>query len=528
MAGWWANQTIRTKFMGVVALLLVCLAGTGVLSLTRVAQVNESSVSMSTGWLPRVRLLGDLHTEITDLRLAAFEHLASTGSNEMHGFEQTITDRSTRIADISTAYTQLVTSPTERDMWTGFQTRWTAYLDGQTKALELSRQGNAVAAHSALGAATTDFDAASAILIKAQDLNNTGATEAATAAANTYRSARSAITAVIAAISIGGLILAWLIIRDISRRLAATNTVLLRVRDGDLTARLGNHTSDELGVMAASLDAALDATQTAIAAIAGHAVSLAGSAEELAAVSTQLTATVTLTTTKADTVSAAAVQTSAAVLTVATAAEEMGATVTDIATSAAQATLTVHRALQLTSTATEVIGQLQAGSAQIGTVIEFITGIAGQTNLLALNATIEGARAGEAGRGFAVVAHEVKDLAQKTAQATSDIRATIELLQAGATQAVTAMQDVASIMTEINTNQLTIGSAVEEQAATTQEICRNADEMAAATNSIADSITDVATATTATAASATQVHATAQHVARMATELNQVVARFAF
>ena len=514
--------------MGALALVLVCLGGTGALSLVRMARVNQSSVAMSTGWLPRVRLLGELNTDITGLRLAAFEHLASADGNEMHDLDQKVAAGEAGIVERSGAYTRLVTAPDERAMWASFQVSWAAYRDGQTRALALSRQGDAAAAHAALAAATDDFDAASRTLIKAQDLNNAGATAAATAADETYRSARTTILVAIALVVALGCVLAWAIVHEISRRLDATNVVLARVRDGDLTARLGHHTRDELGQMAASLDAALDATQTAIATIADHAISLAGSAEELAAVASQLTATVTLTMTKAGAVSAAAVQTSASVLTVAGAAEEMGATVNDIARSATQATQTVQHAVALTDAATQVIGQLQFGSAQISTVIDFITGVAGQTNLLALNATIEAARAGEAGRGFAVVAHEVKDLAQKTTQATSEISSTIEMLQASATQAVAAMQDVASVMAEINTNQFTIGSAVEEQAATTLEIGRNADEMAAATNSIAASITSVAAAASETAAIATQVHATAQDVSRMASELNGVVERFGF
>jgi methyl-accepting chemotaxis protein len=93
------------------------------------------------------------------------------------------------------------------------------------------------------------------------------------------------------------------------------------------------------------------------------------------------------------------------------------------------------------------ISALSAQSEEIGSIVGAIRGIAEQTNLLALNAAIEAARAGEQGRGFAVVAEEVRNLAQRTSEATVAITAVVDKNRELAREAVDSMQ-VGSLKTE--------------------------------------------------------------------------------
>ncbi|MCP4958241.1 MAG: HAMP domain-containing protein [Actinomycetia bacterium] len=205
----------------------------------------------------------------------------------------------------------------------------------------------------------------------------------------------------------------------------------------------------------------------------------------------------------------------AEVATVAAAIEEMNATIAEVAESTAQASMMAAEAVEAAEDTSSVIEKLGASSERIGQVVGVISSIAEQTNLLALNATIEAARAGVAGKGFAVVASEVKELANDTASATTEIAASIDGIQQDMVRAVEAnarIGDMIQSMSEVTTS---IASAVEEQSVTTSEIGRSVETASNGTISIRDSIRAVSE-------SAQKNEATTSEVEEAATELNAV------
>ncbi|SOD96792.1 methyl-accepting chemotaxis sensory transducer with Cache sensor [Caenispirillum bisanense] len=351
-------------------------------------------------------------------------------------------------------------------------------------------------------------------------------------------------------------VLAWRIVRDISRPTIDLAHRMHDLADGRLdVAVVATDRGDEIGEMARAMDVfkhnmlerrRLEEEQKAAEARAkeerralmhrladdferavGEVVaSVSDAAAELEATATAMTSTAEETSRQSGVVAGAAEEATASVETVAAATEELSASIADISRRVGGASAEARAAVEEAERSNEMVLELAHAAERIGEVVVLINDIANQTNLLALNATIEAARAGDAGKGFAVVANEVKTLANQTARATEDITQQIAAIQGATKGTVAAIQDIGRTIARISDTAGAIAVAVEQQGAATHEIARNVAAAAQGAGDVTHNIAGVKDAAGETGAAAAQVQMSASTLAHHSALLRKELDHF--
>ena len=334
-------------------------------------------------------------------------------------------------------------------------------------------------------------------------------------------------------IGIGFSIFAFLAIRSITSRLHKADAFTEKFGRGNLTAVSGVSGTDELGKIGSSLDAMATNLRQIIGQVSADAVNLDSTSGQLLEIAGQVSESSNDVSGRSNSVAAAAEEMSANMTSVAAAVEETSTNVSIMAGSVHEMTDTISKITQDTENARSItenavnqsqraskrVNELGTAASQIGRVTETITEISEQTNLLALNATIEAARAGEAGKGFAVVANEIKELAKQTAEATMDIRENIESIQSSTSVTVTEIGGIASIVNEVNEIVSGIATALEEQAATTQEISENVSQASQGIQEVTENVAQSSIVAGEVASDIAEVNAESVAINTASTEL---------
>ncbi len=452
------------------------------------------------------------HTHLNASRALAIVKASASEQITSH-FDPQMRATTETISAIQKELSQLVTSEQERKLLATIAERRSAYIADRQVVLNAIRAGDALAAQSALQGRMLPASEAYVASIGALAQYETQLSDAANT--QLHDQVQQAGWLVLGLTAVAALLAGWLG-RVITRSITAPLQVVVghteRIAGGNLAEPVQAQGRDE----AAEVLRSLDRMQTALRRLVGE---VRMGSDSIATASVQIA-------TGNQDLSSRTEQTASALQETASSLEQLTGTVgqtADSARTANQLALSATTAAQRGGTVVgQVVQTMQAingSSSRIADIIGTIDGIAFQTNILALNAAVEAARAGEQGRGFAVVAGEVRNLAQRSAEAAREIKgliqASVQDVEAGSRLVAEAGDTMNSLVASVQR----VGDVIGEISAATAE-------QSTGLKQVNDAVANLDRMTQQNAALVEESAAAAQAMADQSQRLTSLVASF--
>ena len=423
---------------------------------------NQQTAEIIAG--TAARLDGQLVGLVNTLRETA-------GYNDVAQFERNKDNTNFAVSDmqVNVDYlAQLAQGINTDGLWQSFEEQWqqlTERLHNENNLVQLKQQQLAELqrARNELNVAEQQVELALEQLgqvVNAADLQFNSLQQQASAALNSGSNRTWLIMVILVVLAAAT---AYITINAMLKPLAGINHILGYIARGDLTRKLEIKQQDEFGALSEKVNSLINALSGLLTNIQQNAAALSSTSGRSTQAVSEINQSLHLQQDQISSVDQITAQLAENTQAVASQAAEAGQSMQQalqqsqqISQLAADNNSRINKLAQQLVSTSSLMSKVNDESTNIGGILTTISAIAEQTNLLALNAAIEAARAGEQGRGFAVVADEVRSLAGRTQQATSEIRQMIEHLQQQSKQAVTAVlagksdaEDCVLTMTEL-------------------------------------------------------------------------------